>query len=291
MSQGSRRPAVARSSRTCTTKRLPRILKRTGAQDGDLLFFGADKAKVVNDAIGALRLKVGHSEFGKAKAGLFERPSGRRCGWSTSRCSSTTRRTTAGTAVHHPFTAPKDGHEDLMDVGPRCKCMSPRPTTWCSTAGSWAAARCVSTAPRCRAKVFAGAEHQRGRPAHQKFGFLLDALQYGAPPHGGLAFGLDRIVTMMTKADSIRDVIAFPKTQRAQCLLTGAPSPGGREAAARAAHPPAQRGGGAGLAGTVQGVSQTSAIAAARSARRRRRAVSQGSTAINSAATPYEPQT
>ncbi|MEO3693508.1 aspartate--tRNA ligase [Roseateles paludis] len=195
------------------------ILKRTGAKDGDLLFFGADKAKVVNDAIGALRLKVGHSDFGKAN-GLFEdrwaplwlvdfpmfehdEEGGR---WN---------------AVHHPFTAPKDGHEDYMSTDPG-KCVA---KAYDMVLNGWELGGGSVRIHRAdvQAKVFEAlnisAEDQR-----VKFGFLLDALQYGAPPHGGLAFGLDRIVTMMTKAESIRDVIAFPKTQRAQCLLTGAPS-------------------------------------------------------------------
>ena len=195
------------------------ILARTGAQSGDLIFFGADKAKVVNDAIGALRVKVGHSEFGKARA-LFEDvwsplwvvdfpmfehdEAGQR--WN---------------AVHHPFTAPKDGHEDLMDSDPG-QCISKAYDMvlngWEMGGGSVRIHRA-----EIQSKVF-NALKIGPEEAQEKFGFLLDALQYGAPPHGGLAFGLDRLVTMMTHAESIRDVIAFPKTQRAQCLLTGAPS-------------------------------------------------------------------
>ncbi len=196
------------------------ILKRTGAQNGDIIFFGADKAKIVNDSIGALRLKVGHSAFGK-KTGLFTtgwKPlwvvdfpmfefdeAGQR--WS---------------AVHHPFTAPKDGHEDWMDTDPgRCiaKAYDMVLNGWELGGGSVRIHRA-----EVQSKVF-NALKIGPEEAQEKFGFLLDALQYGAPPHGGLAFGLDRIVTMMTGAESIRDVIAFPKTQRAQCLLTHAPSP------------------------------------------------------------------
>ncbi|NMM10690.1 MAG: aspartate--tRNA ligase [Polaromonas sp.] len=196
------------------------ILKRTGAGNGDLIFFGADKGKVVNDSIGALRVKVGHSEFGK-KAGLFTKcwkplwvvdfpmfefdEEGQR--WS---------------AVHHPFTAPKDGHEDWMDTDPgRCisKAYDMVLNGWELGGGSVRIHRA-----EVQSKVF-DALKIGPEEAQEKFGFLLDALQYGAPPHGGLAFGLDRIVTMMTGAESIRDVIAFPKTQRAQCLLTHAPSP------------------------------------------------------------------
>lgn len=196
------------------------ILKRTGAKDGDLVFFGADREKVVNDAIGALRVKVGHSDFGKARGlasadwqplwvvdfPMFEFDDDAQR-WN---------------AVHHPFTSPKDGHEDWLETDP---------------------GRCVAKAydavlngielgggsvrihrEDVQSKVFRALKID-AEEAQLKFGFLLDALQYGAPPHGGIAIGLDRFVMLMTGAESLRDVIAFPKTQRAQDLLTGAPGP------------------------------------------------------------------
>ena len=195
------------------------ILARTKAQNGDIIFFGADKAKIVNDAIGALRLKIGHSELGK-KNGLFESR------WAPMwvvdfPMFEHDEEADRWTAVHHPFTAPKDGHEDWMVTAPE-KCIAKGYDMvlngWEIGGGSVR----IHTAA-VQQKVF-DALKITPEEAQVKFGFLLDALQYGAPPHGGLAFGLDRIVTLMTGAESIRDVIAFPKTQRAQCLLTQAPS-------------------------------------------------------------------
>ncbi len=200
-------------------KALAEVLARSGAQDGDLIFFGADKEKIVNDAIGALRIKIGHSEFGK-KNGLFTaawRPM-----WVVDFPMFEYDEDNARyTAVHHPFTAPKEGHEDWMVTAPE-KCIS---QGYDMVLNGWEMGGGSVRIHRAdvQQKVF-DALKITPEEAQIKFGFLLDALQYGAPPHGGLAFGLDRIVTMMTGAESIRDVIAFPKTQRAQCLLTQAPS-------------------------------------------------------------------
>jgi aspartyl-tRNA synthetase len=194
---------------------LSAILERTGAQTGDLIFFGADRAKVVNDALGNLRARIGH-EKGFAAAGwrplwvidfpMFEwDDDAKRWG-----------------AMHHPFTAPKDGHEDRLASDPAqalAKAYDIVLNGWEIGGGSVRIHRAD-----VQSKVFRalGIEDQEARA---KFGFLLDALQYGAPPHGGIAFGLDRITALMAGAESIRDVIAFPKTQRGQCLLTQAPSP------------------------------------------------------------------
>ncbi|HQT25081.1 MAG TPA: aspartate--tRNA ligase [Burkholderiales bacterium] len=190
------------------------ILERTGAQAGDIVFFGADKAKIVNDALGALRVKIGHEQkildsgwkpLWVVDFPMFEYDEDEKR-WA---------------ALHHPFTSPKDGHEDMLENDPGSalsKAYDMVLNGWEIGGGSVRIHR-----EEVQSKVFRALNIGQ-EEASEKFGFLLDALQYGAPPHGGIAFGLDRVVTMMAGADSIRDVIAFPKTQRAQCLLTQAPS-------------------------------------------------------------------
>jgi len=191
------------------------ILERTGAATGDVIFFCADRADVLNDTLGALRARIGHDR------GLFD--AGWRPLWVVDFPMFEQDETTgAWAARHHPFTAPKDGHEALFATDPGnalAKAYDVVLNGWEIGGGSIRIHR-----PDVQARVFESlgisVEDQR-----RKFGFLLDALQHGAPPHGGIAFGLDRIVALMTGAESIRDVIAFPKTQRGQDLLIDAPAP------------------------------------------------------------------
>jgi aspartyl-tRNA synthetase len=198
---------------------LAAMLEATGAQDGDLIFFGADRAKVVADALGALRVKIGHSEFGRARG--LSTP-GWKPLWVIDFPSFEYDEEEARyVAAHHPFTSPKDGHEDYLETDPaRCKAKAyDMVLNGIELGGGSVRIHAASVQEKVFRALKIGPEDQR-----KKFGFLLDALQYGAPPHGGIALGLDRFVMLMAGADSLRDVIAFPKTQRAQCLLTQAPS-------------------------------------------------------------------
>jgi aspartyl-tRNA synthetase len=189
------------------------IMKRTGAETGDLIFFGADRAQVVNDALGALRLKLGQDR-GLVEAGwrplwvvdfpMFGYdPEAKR--WQ---------------ALHHPFTAPKQ-MDATVAIDP-ANALS-RAYDMVLNGSEIGGGSIRIHREEVQEQVFGllGIEPEEARA---KFGFLLDALKFGAPPHGGIAFGLDRIVALMTGAESIRDVIAFPKTQKATCPLTDAPS-------------------------------------------------------------------
>ena len=190
------------------------ILERTAANDGDLIFFGAGKLKIVNESLGALRVKIGQDldlvEPGWRPLWVIDFPMFER-----------NEDENRWQALHHPFTSPADGHEDLLETDPG-KALSKAFDMILN--GSEIGGGSVRIHPRdIQLKVFHALNIEISE-AQEKFGFLLEALQYGAPPHGGIAFGLDRIVTLMAGEESIRDVIAFPKTQRAQCLLTQAPS-------------------------------------------------------------------
>jgi aspartyl-tRNA synthetase len=193
------------------------MLLRTGANDGDIIFFGADRAEACNACLGALRQKIGH-ERGHAVKGwrplwvvdfpMFEFDP----------------ETKEWKARHHPFTSPKDGHEAFIESDPArayAKAYDMVLNGWEIAGGSVRIHRQEVQQQVFRALKISPEDQQA------KFGFLLQALQYGAPPHGGIAFGFDRLVTLMAGAEAIRDVIAFPKTQRGQDLVTGAPSPVG----------------------------------------------------------------
>jgi aspartyl-tRNA synthetase len=191
------------------------IMARTGALDGDLIFFGADKANVVNEAIGALRVKLGQ-DLGLMAEGwhplwvvdfpMFEREP----------------HTGRWTALHHPFTSPKEDQIGLLDSDPGACLSRAYDMVLNGTEIGGGSIRIHREAVQRQVlKLLAISDEQ----AEDRFGFLLRALKYGCPPHGGLAFGMDRLVMLMTGASSIRDVMAFPKTQTAACLLTSAPSP------------------------------------------------------------------
>lgn len=190
------------------------ILDRTGAEDGDLIFFGSDKAVVVNEALGALRIKLGEDrrlmESGWRPLWVVDFPMFER-----------DQQANRWSALHHPFTAPKAEHQVLLESDPGA-CLS-RAYDMVLNGTELGGGSIRIHRPELQEQVFRllgiGEEE-----AQEKFGFLLSALKYGCPPHGGLAFGLDRLVMLLAGAGSIREVMAFPKTQTAACMLTSAPS-------------------------------------------------------------------
>ena len=191
------------------------IILRSQAQNGDLIFFGADKAKIVNESLGALRIKVAHD------LGLVEQ------GWSFLWVTDFPmfeydEREKRLTALHHPFTAPSTNDADELEANPGKMLSRAYDMVLNGTELGGGSIRIHTTEMQQRVLKLLGIDEQE---AEEKFGFLLNALRYGCPPHGGIAFGLDRLVMLMAGANSIRDVMAFPKTQSATCLLTQAPSP------------------------------------------------------------------
>jgi aspartyl-tRNA synthetase len=190
------------------------ILERTGAADGDLIFFGADSAKVVGDALGALRLKVGQDRGLVAEGWrplwvvdfpMFE--------WDADE--------KRWNAMHHPFTSPKDLDPAALRSNPGGALAKAYDMVLNGSEIGGGSVRIYREDLQSTVFDMLGIEPEEAR---RKFGFLLDALKFGAPPHGGIAFGLDRLAMLMSGADSIRDVIAFPKTQTAACPLTDAPT-------------------------------------------------------------------
>jgi aspartyl-tRNA synthetase len=196
-------------------KAIAAILERSGAKDGDIVFFGADKADACNAHLGALRQKVGHDR------GLAEK--GWRPLWVVDfPMFEFDEEAKEWRARHHPFTSPKDGHEAFIEADQAkayAKAYDLVLNGWEVAGGSVRIHRQEVQQQVFRALKISPEDQQA------KFGFLLQALQYGAPPHGGIAFGFDRLVALMAGTEAIRDVIAFPKTQRGQDLVTGAPSP------------------------------------------------------------------
>jgi aspartyl-tRNA synthetase len=191
------------------------IMQRVSAETGDLVFFGADKATIVNESLGALRVKLGHDlnivERGWKPLWVVAFPMFE---WDD--------KSERWHALHHPFTAPRESDLALLDSDPE-KCLSRAyDMVLNGTELGGGSMRIHKTDVQQKVFQLLGINEEE---AQDKFGFLLNALKYGCPPHGGLAFGLDRLVMLMTGAASIRDVMAFPKTQSASCLLTDAPSP------------------------------------------------------------------
>ncbi len=191
------------------------IMQRTGAEDGDLIFFGADKTSVVNEALGALRVKLGHDrdlvERGWKPLWVIDFPMFER-----------DEQAKRWVALHHPFTSPKEEHLELLATDPGACNSRAYDLVLNGTEVGGGSMRIFRPEIQQQVLKHLGIGEEEAR---DKFGFLLDALKYGCPPHGGIAFGLDRLVMLMTGAQSIRDVMAFPKTQSASCLLTKAPSP------------------------------------------------------------------